>query len=62
MTIREIIASIEKEGWFMVVQKGEVRQYKHPSKKGRVTLSGKTDATLSPGALAMLARQVNLEE
>jgi len=36
---REIIKLVEKDGWFLVRQKGSHRQYKHSTKKGLVTLA-----------------------
>lgn len=54
MTIREIIQIIEDEGWFLLTVKGELRQFKHPDRKGRITLAGRLDDTVSPGALAAL--------
>lgn len=38
---REIIAMLEKDGWYFHRQKGSHRQFKHPSKKGLVTVNGK---------------------
>lgn len=38
MNSREIIKLLKKDGWLLVAQKGSHRQYKHPLKKGRVTL------------------------
>ncbi len=32
---------IEADGWYLVSTKGSHRQYKHPSKGGRVTVPGK---------------------
>ena len=32
---------IEADGWAQVSQEGSHRQYKHPAKKGRVTVAGK---------------------
>ena len=57
MKIRETIKLIEAEGWFLVVMKNEVRQYKHPSLKGRITLAGKLGEELSTAAQAILAIQ-----
>ena len=60
MTIREVIKAMEGEEWFMVLQKGEVRQYKHPAHKGRrITLSGDPDMELSPGAMALMGIQLH---
>lgn len=38
MKVKEIIKLIEEDGWFLVTQKGSHRQYKHPTKTGRVTV------------------------
>jgi len=38
MKSKEIIKKIEKDGWFEVAQKGSHKQYKHPTKQGRVTV------------------------
>jgi predicted RNA binding protein YcfA (HicA-like mRNA interferase family) len=35
---RELIAMIERDGWIEVNQVGSHKQYKHPTKKGRVTI------------------------
>ncbi|MEW6280779.1 MAG: type II toxin-antitoxin system HicA family toxin [Candidatus Eremiobacterota bacterium] len=40
MRVREIISRIEADGWYQVGQKGSHRQFKHPAKRGRVTVSG----------------------
>ena len=37
-TFKDLIKIIEKDGWILVNQNGSHRQYKHPVKKGRVTI------------------------
>ncbi|MBN2570549.1 MAG: type II toxin-antitoxin system HicA family toxin [Ignavibacteriales bacterium] len=39
MKVRDIIKIIENDGWFLVRQKGSHKQFKHPIKKGLVTIS-----------------------
>lgn len=39
MQVREVIQIIEKDGWYLVRQKGSHRQYKHPIKVGLVTIA-----------------------
>ena len=39
--VRELIKRVEADGWRMVQQTGSNRQYKHETKKGRVTIAGK---------------------
>ena len=41
MKVREIIRQIEADGWYLVRVEEDHRQYKHPSKSGRVTIAGK---------------------
>lgn len=38
---KEIIRMLEDEDWYLCRQKGSHRQYKHPTKKGTVTVNGK---------------------
>ncbi|MGL5592941.1 MAG: type II toxin-antitoxin system HicA family toxin [Cetobacterium sp.] len=39
MTGTEILKMLEKEGWKVVRTRGSHRQLKHPTKKGKVTVS-----------------------
>jgi len=38
MNSREVIRKLRKDGWYEVNQVGSHRQFKHPTKKGRVTV------------------------
>lgn len=38
MKSKDVITAIEKDGWYKVTQKGSHVQFKHPTKKGRVTV------------------------
>lgn len=38
MKTKEIIKLIENDGWVLVRQRGSHQQYKHPHKKGLVTI------------------------
>ncbi|MDP3720436.1 MAG: type II toxin-antitoxin system HicA family toxin [Acidobacteriota bacterium] len=38
--VREAIKLIEADGWREVATKGSHRQFKHPTKTGRVTIAG----------------------
>lgn len=38
MNSREIIKILEEDGWFKHAQKGSHCQYKHPIKRGKVTV------------------------
>ena len=38
MTVRKVLQILRKDGWYKVTQRGSHAQYKHPLKKGRVTV------------------------
>ncbi len=38
---KTVMKMLEDEGWYIARQKGSHRQYKHPTKKGTVTINGK---------------------
>jgi predicted RNA binding protein YcfA (HicA-like mRNA interferase family) len=60
--VREAIRLLEQDGWFQVRQKGSHRQFKHPSKQGRVTVAGNPGHELPKGTLASILRQAQLED
>ena len=35
---RDVISILHADGWYFVNQVGDHKQYKHPTKKGRVTV------------------------
>jgi predicted RNA binding protein YcfA (HicA-like mRNA interferase family) len=46
--VREAIRLIESDGWYQVKTRGGHRQFKHPTKPGRVTVAGKGSDDLAP--------------
>ncbi|WP_084789264.1 type II toxin-antitoxin system HicA family toxin [Saccharomonospora iraqiensis] len=58
--VGEIIRLIEEDGWFLVTTRGSHRQYKHPTKPGRVTIPGKVSRDLSPALERSILRQARL--
>jgi predicted RNA binding protein YcfA (HicA-like mRNA interferase family) len=61
MKIRDIIKLIEADGWYRIDTKGSHRQYKHPTKLGRVTIAGHTNDDLAPGTLNSILKQAKLK-
>lgn len=49
------------DGLYLVATEGSHRQYKHPTKKGRVTLPGKANDDLPPGTLNSILKQAGLK-
>lgn len=62
MKVRDVIKLIEADGWRMVTTRGSHRQFKHPYKKGRVTIAGKPDLDLHPKTLKSILKQADLKE
>ena len=62
MKVRDIIKMIEADGWYLVVTKGSHRQYKHPTKLGRVTIAGHLNDDLAPGTITSIFKQAKLKE
>jgi predicted RNA binding protein YcfA (HicA-like mRNA interferase family) len=61
MKVRDVIKRIKKDGWYLVATEGSHRQYKHPSKLGRVTVPGKPSDDLAPGTLNSILKQAQLK-
>jgi predicted RNA binding protein YcfA (HicA-like mRNA interferase family) len=59
--IREVIKLIEDDGWYLARTKGSHRQYKHPVKKGLVTISGKLSDDVGKGTLNSILKQAGLK-
>lgn len=59
--VKEITSCIESEGWYFVTQKGSHRQFKHPTKKGRVTIPGNQNDDLPPGTANSILKQAGLK-
>ncbi|MFQ5796078.1 MAG: type II toxin-antitoxin system HicA family toxin [Candidatus Bipolaricaulia bacterium] len=62
MKVRDIIKMIEADGWYLVRTRGSHRQYKHPSKPGRVTIAGHPNLYLAPETLNSILKQTSLKE
>jgi predicted RNA binding protein YcfA (HicA-like mRNA interferase family) len=56
----ELIRLLEDDGWRLVAQRGSHQQYEHPSKPGKVTVSGKPGADVPKGTAGNILRQAGL--
>ena len=52
---------IEKDGWYLVRVKGSHRQYKHPSRRGLVTISGHMNDSIARGSFNSILKQAGLK-
>ena len=62
MKVRDIIKRIEADGWRQVSQEGSHRQYKHPIKKGRVTVAGHPSFEPPTGTRKSIFKRAQVEE
>ncbi|MBI2848334.1 MAG: type II toxin-antitoxin system HicA family toxin [Chloroflexi bacterium] len=62
MRVRDIIRMIEEDGWYLVATHGSHRQYKHPTKPGRVTIAGHLNHDAARGTLNSILKQAKLKE
>jgi len=62
MKVRDIIRMIENDEWYLVTSRGSHRQYKHPTKPGRVTIAGNPNHDLALGTLNSILKQAKLKE
>ena len=60
MKVRDVIKLIEADGWYQIKTEGDHRQYKHPAKRGRVTIAGHPSKEVPLGALASILKQAQL--
>jgi len=59
--VRNVIRRIEADGWYLLRTRGDHRQYKHPTKKGVVTISGHPGRDMPIGTLLSVFKQAQIE-
>lgn len=60
MKVREILKLLKEDGWYLVTTEGSHRQFKHPGKLGRVTVSGHPSDDIHPKTLKSIMTQAGL--
>jgi predicted RNA binding protein YcfA (HicA-like mRNA interferase family) len=58
--VKEIIKFIESDDWYLVKTRGDHRQFKHPTKKGKVTVPGQLSDDLDPNTAKSILIQAGL--
>ncbi len=61
MKVRQVIRLLESDGWQLVRTRGGHRQFKHPTKPGTVTVSGKLGLDMPRGTLNSILKQARLK-
>lgn len=62
VSVRQAIRMVEKDGWFLVRTRGSHRQYRHPTKSGRVTIAGNLKVVLHPKTWNTIAKQAGISK
>jgi len=60
MKVRELLRLLRADGWYLVAFRGGHRQFKHQTKRGRVTVAGKAGDELSLGTLKSILKQAGI--
>ena len=60
--VREAVRLVERDGWRLVSMRGSHRQFKHPTKRGRVTIHGQAGEDVAPGTWLSILKQAGLRE
>ena len=61
MKVGEVLRVLRDDGWYLVTTRGSHRQFRHPTKAGRVTVAGKPSDDLAPGTLNSIRKQAGLK-
>lgn len=61
MKVRDAIRILTEDGWYLHATRGSHHQFKHPTKKGRVTVPGNASHELAPGTLNSILKQAGLK-
>jgi predicted RNA binding protein YcfA (HicA-like mRNA interferase family) len=61
MKVRDVIRIIEKDGWLLSRTRGSHRQFRHPNKKGTVTIAGHPGDELHPKTERSVLTQAGLK-
>lgn len=59
--ISDILPALKADGWVNVVTKGSHRQFKHPVKKGKVTVNGHPSGSIFGPLLRSIEAQSGLK-
>ena len=62
MKVRDVLKLLNDDGWYLVVTEGSHRQFRHPTKSGRVTVFGKRNDDLPYGTLNSILQQAGLKK
>ena len=62
MKVRDAIKLVQADGWRVDRIRGSHRQFRHPTKPGTVTISGKESLEIPRGTMNSILKQAGLKE
>ena len=63
MNVKDVIKMLKDDGWYEARQKGSHKQFKHPVKKGVVTIAyHKLSDEIKRGTLGSILKQAKIKE
>jgi len=62
MKVKDLVRLLVADGWYLDRTRGSHRQFRHPDKKGTVTVSGHLNDDIHPKTLKSALRQAGLEK
>ena len=60
--VRDVLKLLRNDGWSLITTAGSHRQLKHPTKPGRVTVSGHPSDDIHPKTLKSILTQAGLKK
>jgi predicted RNA binding protein YcfA (HicA-like mRNA interferase family) len=62
MKVSGVLRMLQDDGWYLHSTRGSHRQFKHPTKPGRVTVAGKPSDDLASGSLNSILKLSGLKK
>jgi predicted RNA binding protein YcfA (HicA-like mRNA interferase family) len=62
MKVSDVLRMLQDDGSYLHSTRGSHRQFKHPTKPGRVTVAGKPSDDLASGTLNSILKQSGLKK
>ena len=62
MKVKELLKTLQDDGWVLSRTRGSHRQFKHPTKAGIVTVAGKPSSDVPKGTLNAILKQSGLKD
>lgn len=61
-TVGDLIDEVEDDGWVYQYTRGSHHYFKHPTKRGKVTIAGRRSKDLPPATARDIRRQAQIKK